>query len=317
MSDSFDREQLRTVHLVPLTAYNEDGSLNSDLQAEHTARMYAAGIRCFLPAAGTSEFHSLNADEMVEIVRVTCEATGPDAVVFAPVGLQVGFAVEVAQRSLEAGATGMMFMPFSHPYMSDQGAQDYYATVIDAAPCPTLIYKKSPLPSNDLLLEAAKNPHVVGIKYAWNQMHEFRTTVSAATADVEWLCGSAERFAPYYMLAGSNGYTTGAGNICPHLTLAMHAAFAAGEFDEGMDFQAKLLPIEDYRARDGDSFNISMLKHAMTLFGQDFGPPRAPQRQLTDGERIEIEQLVRPILDIEEQIAGELASVGLSDTPQQ
>lgn len=312
MSDSFGLECLRTVHLVPLTAYHPDGSLNSELQADHTARMYAAGIRCFLPAAGTSEFHSLSADEIVEIVRVTCEATGPDAVVFAPVGLQVGYAVEVAQRSLEVGATGMMFMPFAHPYMSDQGAKDYYATVIDAAPCPTLIYKKAPLPSNELLLEVAKNPHVVGVKYAWNQMHEFRTTVAADTADVEWLCGSAERFAPYYMLAGSNGYTTGAGNVCPHLTLAMHAAFTAGEYDEGMDYQSKLLPIEDYRARDGDSFNISMLKHAMTVLGQDFGPPRAPQRQLADGERIEIEELVRPILDVEKQIAGELASVGLS-----
>lgn len=314
MPESFDLERLRTVHLVPLTAYRDDGSLNLELQAEHTARMYAAGIRCFLPAAGTSEFHSLTADEIVEIVRVTCDATGPDAVVFAPVGLQVGFAVDVARRSLDAGATGTMFMPFAHPYMSDQGARDYYETVINAAPCPTLIYKKSPLPGNELLLEMAKNPNVVGVKYAWNQMHEFRTTVSADAEGVEWLCGSAERFAPYYMLAGSNGYTTGAGNICPHLTLAMHAAFIAGEYDEGMDYQAKLLPIEDYRQREGDSFNISMLKHAMTALGQTFGPPRPPQRQLIDAERGEIDQLIAPILKAEQEIAGELVSAGLSGT---
>ncbi len=315
MSDNFEMEQLRTVHLVPLTAYHEDGSLNSELQAQHTARMYASGIRCFLPAAGTSEFHSLSADEIVENVRVTCEASGPEAIVFAPVGLQVGFAVEVARRSLDVGATGIMFMPFAHPYLSDRGAHDYYTTVIDAAPCPTLIYKKSPLPSNELLLEVAKNPHVAGVKYAWNQMHEFRTTVSADTSGVEWLCGSAERFAPYYMLAGSGGYTTGAGNVSPHLTLAMHAAMAAGQYDEGMAYQAKLLPIEDYRQREGDSFNISMLKHAMTMLGQDFGPPRPPQRQLTDHERVEIEELTAPILKAEERIASELKSVGLSGAP--
>ena len=256
MATEFNGESLRTVHLVPLTAYHSDGTLNLELQTVHTSRMYEAGIRCFLPAAGTSEFHSLSADEIVDLVRVTCEASGPDAVVFAPVGLQVGFAQDVARRSIEAGATGIMFMPFSHPYMSDAGARDYYRAVMDAAPCPTLIYKKAPLPGNGLLLELAKHPSVVGVKYAWNQMHEFRTTVAADTEGIEWLCGSAERFAPYYFLAGSHGYTTGAGNLAPHLTLAMHAAFSAGEYAEGMSLQAKLVPIEDYRARDGDFENL-------------------------------------------------------------
>lgn len=313
MTRDFDPRQLRTVHLVPLTAFSPDGSLNTGLQREHSAHMYDAGIRCFLPAAGTSEFHSLSADEIVEIVTATCEATGPEAVVFAPVGLQIGHAVDVARRSIDAGATGIMFMPFAHPYLSDQGALSYYRTVLEAVDCPALVYKKSPLPSNALLLELATHPNVVGVKYAWNQMHEFRSTVAADTEEIEWLCGSAERFAPYYFLAGSHGYTTGAGNVAPHLTLAMHAAFAAGEYDEGMEFQARLLPIEDYRARDGDSFNISMLKHAMTSLGQDFGPPRPPQRQLTDAERTEIDDLVASVIEADRLIARELAEVGLTD----
>ncbi len=311
MAADFDFTSLQTVHLVPLTAYRPDGSLNLELQKAHSARMYAAGIRCFLPAAGTSEFHSLSTDEVVDIVAATCEATGPEAVVFAPVGLQVGHAVEIARRSLDFGATGIMFMPFSHPYMSDVGAKAYYEAVMDVAPCPTLVYKKAPLPSNGLLLEMAKHPNVVGVKYAWNQMHEFRSTVAADGEGIEWLCGSAERFAPFYFLAGSHGYTTGAGNVAPYLTLAMHAAFAAGEYDEGMQYQAQLLPIEDYRAREGDSFNISMLKHAMQSLGQDFGPPRPPQRELTDAERAEIDELLKPIIAADRQIAEELATAGL------
>ncbi len=123
---------------------------------------------------------------------------------------------------------------------------------------------------------------------------------------------SAERFAPYYMLAGAPGYTTGAGNLCPHLTLAMHAAFAAGQFHEGMRFQQMILPIEDFRERDGDSYNISMLKHAMTLLGKEFGPPRAPMRQLTAAERDEITTMMEPILSAERELLGELTSAGLS-----
>jgi 4-hydroxy-tetrahydrodipicolinate synthase len=312
MTDHFHVSDLRTVHLVPLTAYRSDGRLNEDGYASHIADMYAAGVRVFLPAAGTSEFHALSADEIVAIVRTTREASGSDARIFAAVGLQVGHAIDVGTRSMEAGATGIMFMPFAHPYMSDEGARDYYRQVIDAVQAPALVYKKAAIPSDALLLELADDPHVVGVKYAVNDMHEFRKVVLADGGRVEWLCGSAERFAPYYMLAGSTGYTTGAGNLCPFLTLAMHAAFAAGQFSEGMRFQKMLLPIEDYRARRGDSYNISMLKHALTLLGKDFGPPRAPMRQLTAGERGEIDALMRPVLAAEREMGGELASVGLA-----
>jgi 4-hydroxy-tetrahydrodipicolinate synthase len=312
MAAAYDREKIRTVHLVPLTAYDASGRLNLEAQARHIGQMYAAGIRVFMPAAGTSEFHSLSASEVVELVRVTREASGKDAQIFAPVGLQLEHAIEIGCRAREVGATGMMFMPFAHPYLCHAGARDYYRQVIDRVQLPTLVYKKSPIPSDALLLELAADPHVVGVKYAENNLHDFRKVVLADQGRIEWLCGSAERFAPYYMLAGASGYTTGAGNICPHLTLAMHAAFAAGEYAEGMRLQQLILPIEDYRAREGDSYNISMLKHALKVTGLDFGPARAPQRRLTAAEEAEIEQLLQPILTAEAACTQELASIGLT-----
>lgn len=301
---SFDREHLRTVHLVPLTAFDALGRLNHDEQAAHTAAMAAAGMRVFLPAAGTGEFHSLSADEVVELVRITRQSSGREALVFAPVGLQLDHAVDVGARSMEAGASGLMVMPFAHPYLSDSGCRDYLHALLDKVPAPTLIYRKGPIPSDALLLELAHHPHVAGIKYAVNDMHEFRRAVLQDEGRIEWLCGTAERFAPYYMLAGSGGYTTGAGNLCPRLTLAMHKAFAAGDYAEGMRLQQIILPIEDYRARAGDSYNICMLKFAATLIGRDFGLPRPPQRQLTIAECAEIEELMRQILEAEAGLAS-------------
>lgn len=309
MSPSIERQQLQTVHIVPLTAFSENDQLNLDAQAAHTAKLYEAGMRVYLPGAGTSEFHSLRPEEIVELVKVTREVTGPDTLIFAPIGYQVGIARQTAIDCVEAGATGIMFMPFAHPYMSDRGAEEYYLSVMDAADCPTLFYKKAEIPSDALLLELASDKRSVGVKYSVNQMHQFRTTVSADTQGMEWICGSAERFAPYYMLAGSGGFTSGAGNVCPHLSLAMHAAFASADYAEGMRIQQQILPIEDYRARAGDSFNISMLKYAITLTGADFGPPRPPQRTLTVEQEAEIRQLMEPILEAEAELAQQKSPV--------
>ena len=79
---------------------------------------------------------------------------------------------------------------------------------------------------------------------------------------------------------------------------------AAGEFQEGMRLQNILLPIEDYRARAGDSYNVSMLKHAMHLIGFDFGQPRAPFRKLTAAEEREIDEMMEAILLAEAELAG-------------
>ena len=196
MPAAIDINLLQNVHLVPLTAYNSEGTLNLEKQTEHIQHLVAAGIRVFLPAAGTSEFHSLSDDEIVQLVRVTREATGPEATIFAPVGRQIGSAIKVGTEAMEAGADGVMFMPFEHPYLSDQGALSYYRDVMKELRCPVMIYKKAEIPTDNLLLNLARDPRMVGVKYAVNNMAQFRQTVLADRTDTQWLCGSAERFAP-------------------------------------------------------------------------------------------------------------------------
>lgn len=310
MSDAFDVSRIQHVHLVPLTAYTPQGELDLTLQSRHIRKMFDAGMRIFLPAAGTSEFHSLSDEEIVELVRTTREAAGGAATIFAPVGRQIGSAIKVGAESLAAGADGVMFMPFEHPYLSDQGALAYYRDVMKELRCPVMIYKKADIPSNELLLNLARDPRVVGIKYAVNNMAQFRQTTLIDQTDTQWLCGSAERFAPFFMLAGSTGYTTGAGNLCPKLTLKMHDALASGMYGEAMQLQELILPIEHYRARERDSFNISMLKHGLKLRGLDFGPPRPPGRVLTSTEEREIEETLKPIFDAEDSLGEEMLIAG-------
>ena len=101
---SFDPAQLGGVHLVPLTAFDASNKINTDVQAGHIGAMYDAGVRIFLPAAGTSEFQSLSADEVIQLVEINREHSGPDALIFAPVGLQVGHAEDIGRRATAAGA---------------------------------------------------------------------------------------------------------------------------------------------------------------------------------------------------------------------
>jgi 4-hydroxy-tetrahydrodipicolinate synthase len=303
MSRTLQPQQLRTVQAVPLTAFDAQGRLNLEPMRANTRRLYEAGIRVFIPCAGSAEFDSLSADEIVETIGMTRETVGPDAVVMAPLGLQIGHALNVGRRSLDAGADCVLIMPLSVPYLSNAGARDYYHRIVEELACPTLIYKKAEIPSDALLLELADHPKIVGVKYAVNDVDAFTRIVAADEGRIEWICGSAERFAPFFMLAGASGYTSGACNLCPHLTLAMHAALAAGDYPQAMRLLEQIRPIEDFRARTGSSYNISFLKHAIGHLGLEFGKPRPPQRQLTADEMAEIDDLVPSLLAAEEDLA--------------
>ncbi len=304
MSRPFRSEALRTVQIVPVTAYDEAGELNLDVMRQHTQRLFEAGMRVFIPCAGSSEFHSLAADEVVSAVAMTREVVGDEGIVMAPVGLQLRHAIEIGRRSVDAGADCLLVMPLSAPYLSDSGARDYYESIFAEVNCPALVYKKTDIPSDRLLLDLAQHPKVVGVKYAVNCVDAFTKVVREDDGRLEWFCGSAERFAPFFMLAGATGYTSGAGNLCPHLTLAMHAACAEGDWAQAMRLLEVIRPIEDYRARAANSYNISFLKHACRATGLEFGQPRAPQRRLTADEEREIDAIVAPILAAEAELAA-------------
>lgn len=301
---SFELTRLSTVQLVPLTPFSEDGGhVVSEVLGAFARSLYEAGIRVFLPGAGTGEFHSLTASEVVSCVRAVREAVGEDATVIAPVGFGVAHALAIGRGAIEAGADALLVMPPVHPYLCDAGMRDYFLALMDRLPLPFLAYKKGPVPGDALLGELATTGKLAGVKYAVNDVDAVTRFIGAFGDRVGVYCGTAERFAPSFHLAGARGYTSGAGNLCPRLTLAMHSALAAGDFARAMEVLRILRPIEDYRARSGDSYNISMLKVALRLTGRDFGPPRPPQRRLTIAEEAEVQSLLEPILAAEAALA--------------
>lgn len=296
---TFDLKKLDTVQLVPPTPFSPDGrEVLADRLTALTRNLVDAGIQVFLPAAGTGEFHSLSVDEVVQCVRATRGAVPASGTVMAPIGFSVEHAVAIGKRALDAGADRLLLMPIVHPYVSDEGFRDYFLAIAERVGVPMLTYKRGPVPSDKLLLELAAMGKLCGVKYAVNDLDMFARFAAGAkkVGNLGLYCGTAERWAPYFMLAGATGYTSGSGCVAPHTTLAMHRALAAGKFDEALRWLAYLRPLEDYRARDGDSFNISAIKYAVSLGGIDLGPCRPPQRSLTPQHQADIRRIVEETL---------------------
>lgn len=300
-----DLKRLDTVQLIPLTPFSADGKrLNGEALSLLVKELFEAGIRVFIPAAGTGEFHSMTAAEIVECSRIVRQTLGSEAVVMTPIGLSLDHALNIGRGAAEAGADCLLIMPPVHPYLSDVGFADYVRVLAEELTLPLLAYKKGPIPSDRMLAECGEAGHLVGIKYAVNDLNVFAQFAAGKSGRLGLYCGTAERFAPFFMLAGATAYTTGAGNLCPRLTLAMFRALTNNDYPEAMRLLRLIRPIEDFRAREGDSYNISLLKYCLTLKGHDVGPPRPPNRRLTEAEQEEARRMLEPILAAEAELAA-------------
>jgi len=120
---AFDLSRLDTAQLVPLTPFSSDGArILPDVLGSFSRWLYDAGVRVFIPGAGTGEFHSLSAEEVVTCVTAVRSAVPSDAVIIAPIGLGVSHAISIGMKVIEAGADALLVMSPVHPYLCDSGA---------------------------------------------------------------------------------------------------------------------------------------------------------------------------------------------------
>ncbi len=84
---------------------------------------------------------------------------------------------------------------------------------------------------------------------------------------------------------GARGFTSGLINVWPEHSVAIHRALDAGDYREGMRLIDIMAPFEDIRAEEQNGTNVTGVKAALQLTGNDCGPTRPPSAwPLTDAQ---------------------------------
>ena len=299
MSRREPAQWMRTIQVALPTPYAKDGTVAADALRGHVAALAADGIAGFLPGAGTGEFHSLTAAEVETCVVATREAVGDRGGIIAPVGFALDETIARGKRLMASGADGLLVMPPIHPYIADAGFEAFLRRLHGATGAPLMVYKKAATPSDALLATLVAEGVLTGVKYAINDVAAVSGFADRIDGRPALHCGTGERYAPFFMMAGACGFSSGAANLCPRLCLRMLAACQAGDFATAMTLSRLIRPIEDIRGRDGDALSVGVLKLMLARAGREFGNARPPLRDPTPAENREIIAALEPILAAE------------------
>ena len=244
----------------------------------------------------TSEFYGLTAAEAQTMVSVAAEQIAGRVPLLGGVGRSVHEACELASVSRAAGAAGLMVHQPPDPFVSPRGVIEYVKRIADAADgLPLVLYLRNDNIGLKTIVELCGLPQVVGVKWASPTPLLLAEAIRAtADRDIAWVGGLAETWAPPFYAVGARGFTSGLINVFPAHSVAIHAALERGDYAEAGKLIAAMRAFEELRSMENNGTNVTVVKAALRLMGENCGATRAPSAwPLSPKAQAELQEFMR------------------------
>ncbi|HTN10649.1 MAG TPA: dihydrodipicolinate synthase family protein [Acetobacteraceae bacterium] len=240
-------------------------------------RAIGAGVHILVANGNTSEFYALSTAEAEAMVHAAAEQIDGRVPLLAGIGRALPDALALARASAVAGAAGLMVHQPPDPFVAPRGVVEYVRRIAEAGRgLPVVLYLRNDGIGLDAIADLCGLPEVVGVKWASPTPLRLAAAIRRADARITWVGGLAETWAPPLCAVGARGFTSGLINVWPAHSVAIHRALAAHDYPGAMTLIAQMAEFEALRAEEGNGTNVSVVKAALALLGNDCGHVRAP-----------------------------------------
>lgn len=262
---------------ILVTPYDQNGDILPERQKPVVDRAIAAGVHIMVANGNTGEFYALTLDEAEAMVEASAEHVGGRVPLVAGVGRGIRDACRLASVSRRAGASALMIHQPPDPFSSPRGLVDYVRAVADAADgLQVMLYLRNDAIGVKAIADLCAIPSVIGVKWATPNPLKLSEAMSACDAEIVWVGGLAEVWAPAFYAVGAQGFTSGLINVWPQRSVEIHAALEAGDYAGANRLIEGMKAFEAVRAEEMNGTNVTGVKAALALIGHDCGPTRPP-----------------------------------------
>lgn len=241
MSTASPFGRLLTAMVSPM---RPDGSLDLDSARRLVAHLVDTGHDGIVVNGTTGESATLTDDESIEMVRLVVETVGDAVAVVAGVGSNAtAHSVEMAQRSRDAGATGLLLVSPYYNKPTQAGLVAHCRAVAGTTDLPVMLYDipgRTGIPfTSETLRELAQVPTIVAVKDAKGD--PWASTQVMASTDLIYFSGDDATTLPWLAL-GAVGTVSVVGHVAGREYAAMLAAVDRGDLVAARDLHRRLVP---------------------------------------------------------------------------
>jgi 4-hydroxy-tetrahydrodipicolinate synthase len=257
-------------------------------------RAIQAGVHVLVANGNTGEFYGLTTAEAERMVHAAAEHVAGRAPLLGGVGRSIRDACALARASKQAGASALMVHQPPDPFVSPRGVVAYVQRIAEAGQgLPLMLYLRNDGIGLDTIEKLCNVPGVAGVKWACPTPLRLAEAIRRGDPGIVWVGGLAETWAPPLCAVGARGFTSGLINVWPEHSVAIHAALEAGDYLRANKLIDAMNVFEEIRAEEQNGTNVTAVKAALQLMGQDCGPTRPPSAwPLTDRQMIALRRLL-------------------------
>jgi 4-hydroxy-tetrahydrodipicolinate synthase len=240
-------------------------------------RAVRAGVHALVANGNTGEFYGLTTKEAETMVHAAAEHNAKRAVLIGGVGRSIHDAIALTKASRDAGAEALMVHQPPDPFVSPRGVVSYVQRVAEAGGgLPIMLYLRNDGIGLDAIEKLCAVPGVAGVKWACPTPLKLADAIRRCNPEIVWVDGLAEPWAPPFYAIGARGFTSGLINVWPEHSVAIHAALDAGDYTRAQKLIQVMAPFEELRAEEQNGTNVTVVKAALQLLGEDCGATRPP-----------------------------------------
>lgn len=272
------RAALNGISGILVTPFSESDEIRPAKLKPIVDRAVSAGVHLLVANGNTGEYYGLTAAEAEAMVHAAAEHIALRVPLLGGVGRSVHEACSLAKASKKAGAAGLMVHQPPDPFAAPRGLVEYVRRVADAGDgLPVVLYLRNESIGLQAIEDLCRLPLVIGIKWASPTPALLGEAIRRSRdLDLAWVGGLAETWAPAFYAVGARGFTSGLINVAPDRSVAIHAALERGDYPQANRLIEQMLPFEELRARERNGANVSIVKSALQLMGEDCGAARPP-----------------------------------------
>jgi 4-hydroxy-tetrahydrodipicolinate synthase len=288
------RNALTGISGILVTPFDEQDRIAPARLRPIIDRAVTAGVHILVANGNTGEFYGLTTAEAEAMVHAVAEQVDGRVPLLAGVGRSINDACALARASAKAGAACLMVHQPPDPFVSPRGVIAYVQRIAEAGQgLPLMLYLRNDGIGLDAIEQLCRVPGVAGVKWAAPTPLRLAEAIRRSDSEIVWVGGLAETWAPPLCAVGARGFTSGLINVWPEHSVAIHAALEAGDYPRAMQLIEVMNGFEEIRAEEQNGTNVTAVKTALQLLGEDCGPTRPPSAwPLTERQMAELQRLL-------------------------
>jgi 4-hydroxy-tetrahydrodipicolinate synthase len=253
-----------------------------------------AGVDGVIVCGSLGEASTLDADEKIAIAQAAKEeSNGRVPVVLTVAEDSTRAAAKIAERAAKLGLDGLMVLPAMRYPAAPRETIAHFRAVAKASDLDIMVYNNPIAYGIDItpamLEEMADEPKFVALKESSGDVRRI-TDITNAIGDRYQIFTGVDDLAMESLMLGAVGWVAGLVCAFPRETVAIHKLVQAGRIREAREIYRWFMPLLHLDVSPRFVQNIKLAEHIVRGTSTTV---RAPRLELTGGEKLEVETIVR------------------------